>query len=747
MSEIILGGLVIAALIAYLAGKERNSAKKRRKAPVNKRHFEQTRYPGRMHRQPPAEKIEATWYGIDEEVNVQGYIITGGLIYVGEYLPDAGGYANDACLINPKLKVSPANPASSGDGMGYWSQYKNIPGKCRGAYLKWLADGRSAPNANIGYVFLFFYGLERRMLIDGQQGKVSDKERAEIVAEVNRLLRIYGENRSFRRYANHFLAMEWVVYQPNQPIPGYLDLNDSHCSQAFRLMLAKHVGVGAPIPADVAFQWLLLHPQFRLRASARRCLKEFKELFIHRYKQKFGDGLTVKPSKTPLRLHYLAASPSMLGVHLTFEFPDLPDPFMLVAPVKKFYFLAEVCTAELEPYSRCLGRKNNNPNPFAAFGLLPKEIMHLSLLLQNTRSHLAQICVNGTGLISMADLYESAGEKAPVRISKQALESLAVSVETIGFGMAPDIRFHNIKPAPDDKVAIFPGGHGMDFRPSQAYKTTGTILLLGAMVSQIDGDFSPKEEAVLQGLIHANDQLTKMEKTSLLAFLYWCLRTPQAPTGINKKLSEVSATEKSAISHILISVALADGRITPKKIKQLEKLYSSLGLDKKQVTTDIHTLTAKNSEPVTIAKRDTETAFTIPQPAAEKPNGFKLDEEMIRIRAEETDQVRGVLEEIFTPQDEEQPEEEISAPPPAENPLLALDQAHQDLFHRLLEKETWERKALHELCEEYGLMVDGAIEVLNEWAFDHANAPLIEDDELIFIDVPLAKEIANAQTT
>ena len=42
-------------------------------------------------------------------------------------------------------------------------------------------------------------------------------------------------------------------------------------------------------------------------------------------------------------------------------------------------------------------------------------------------------------------------------------------------------------------------------------------------------------------------------------------------------------------------------------------------------------------------------------------------------------------------------------------------------------------------------MVDGAMEVLNEWAFENANAPLIEDGEPIFVDLSLAKEIVDVQ--
>ena len=43
---------------------------------------------------------------------------------------------------------------------------------------------------------------------------------------------------------------------------------------------------------------------------------------------------------------------------------------------------------------------------------------------------------------------------------------------------------------------------------------------------------------------------------------------------------------------MLVGVALADGKIDPAEIKQLEKLYGQLGLDKAMVTSDIHSLSS-----------------------------------------------------------------------------------------------------------------------------------------------------------
>lgn len=685
----------------------------------------------------------AKWIGFNDSINVQGYEINNGLIYVGEKLLDNYGYDNDACLIHPKSKVSPAEPWEAGDDMGYWPKYTEIPKKCRGAYLKWLSTGRLEPETYIGYVFLFFYGLERRLLIDGQENKVTDSERNEIINEVRRLLTIYGENRSFRGYANNFLAMEWVLYQNDKPIPDYIDFNDRYCSEPFQVVLAKRVNEGNPITSDLALQWVTLHPEFGLRTPARRCANEFRILFKQRYTEKYGDGLIVKPNKTRLSLEYRAANSSLRG-NIKLNLEELPNPFILSGPVKKINALVEECTVKLEAYSRYLGRKDNNPKSMAAYALLPKELLSSLPSLKKAKASLLNLCDKGPTLIEVEKFYKACGEQTPLKMTKKDSETLAKFLEGIGVGLVPDIRFHHIKPISEGKIALFPKGHGIDFHPSKEYRTVGTILRLGAIVSQIDDDVALEEKSTLESIVKNNRELTQIEKDSLLAFLHWCLNTPQNSNGLKQRLTELNSTEKTAISHILISVVHADGRIDPREVKQLEKLYNTLGLGKEQVTSDLHLLA---SEPVTVAKRDADEKYSIPLGENEKEpsHGFNLDEELIRIREEETKKVKGVLESIFA-EDVEDDEADI-IPLQTISPIVAidtLDKVHQDLFHRLITQETWDRNAFHEICKELELMVDGAMEVINEWAFEHANAPLIDDGEPIYVDLELAKEITNA---
>jgi len=691
----------------------------------------------------------AKWWGPGEGVRVQGYSIADGMIYVGESLPDLSGRDNDACLIDPSLQVSPAEPWYGGDEVGDRPRYADMPPRCRGAYLKWLATGRSDSEANIGYVFLFFYGLERRLFVDGQNGLLSPSESAKIAQEINRLLMIYGGNRAFRGHAKRLLAMEWALYRGDQPVPDYLDFNDRYCLQPFQVVLARQVASGRPIPAEMALQWMTLHPEFGQKTPARRCAKEFKELFSIRYKRRFGDGLIVKPNKTPLELESRFANPSLDG-DLKLRVPDLPNPFILTAPLNRLKPLIEECTDDLEPYSRFLGRKDNDPNSLAALGLLPQDIKHLSPAINRARSLLTQLCSSGAGLVYVADLYRLFGDKPPQQIDKKESENLATLVEAIGFGIAPDVRFHDLKLNPDGKVVVFPNGYGADFRPSAVFLTLVTIIRLGALVSQTDDVLSDEEKAILQNLINETGELTQSERDSLHAFLQWCLDTPQGTVGIKQRLSEANPAEKAAIGRVLVAIAIADGTINPTEILHLEKLYTIIGLDKEQVRNDVNALAAARG-PLTVGLPDAEPTF--PSSAgptfdveSAKPDSFSLDKELIGIILEETRQVKILLTGIFADPEEEPAASDVALTALAsDNPLTLLDQAHQDLFHRLSQQETWERSSVEALCKELGLMADGAMEVLNEWSIKHASAPLIDDGDPIYVDTNLATEIVNVQ--
>ena len=121
----------------------------------------------------------------------------GGMIYVG--VPPTISYSGfrEKCraYIDPSLSVAREARDVAGTAMPYWPGYSSIPSECRATYLDWLADGASNQAYNAGYMFLYFYGLERRFFVDNP----ADAEKQLLLDEVRRLRELFPESHSAQR--------------------------------------------------------------------------------------------------------------------------------------------------------------------------------------------------------------------------------------------------------------------------------------------------------------------------------------------------------------------------------------------------------------------------------------------------------------------------------------------------------------------------------------------------------------------
>lgn len=680
-------------------------------------------------------KEPGKWILPGETVKVGNKSINGGYFYSGGYLKNLDGYGTEASLVDPSLKLNNTSPDYRGDDMGYWPTYNQISPQSRAAYIEWLASDRKDPEAYIGYVFLYFYGLERRILVDAAMGEVSETEIDALIGELQRLRTLYGDNRSFNGYATNLLSHAWALYKPDQQPDKSILLAKRDFTSVFKLQLAKAVDCGKPISSELALVWIKSHPEFSLRTPARRCEQEFDQLFAIRYKKKFGDGLVITPNKTKVQLEYYPASGSLRGSHGTKL--NLPDASRLKAPVKKLMTLAEACTVELKGYSRFIGKPENSRDSLAATAFLPTELAVQSSNSQfdQLKAWIASKIEIASGVVSTEELLSQLGEETPLRINKKEAVMLAVLVEKAGFGLSPDVRYHQAKPELNGNVVLFEKGHAEGFKPSHVFNQVGTILRLGAMVASIDGHIDETEIDLLENLILQDKQLKVDEKASLKAYLHWRLNTKVNMTGLKARLESISDREKTAISHILVSVALADGNVDPTEIKQLEKLYASLGLDKAMVSSDIHSLT---SHKVTT---DAKTEITNVQSDDTTTSGFTLNHELIKIHESETDDVKAILSSIFV---DEIPEEEpeVFEASTSISAIAGLDKDHTRFYEALITKDQWSPDEVKSLCEDFNLMMNGAIETLNDWAFENVDAPLIEDGSTVFVDLELVEEIA-----
>jgi hypothetical protein len=66
---------------------------------------------------------------------------------------------------------------------------------------------------------------------------------------------------------------------------------------------------------------------------------------------------------------------------------------------------------------------------------------------------------------------------------------------------------------------------------------------------------------------------------------------------------------------------------------------------------------------------------------------------------------------------------------------------HAALLSRLVARPEWSRADFETMTSELRLLPDGAIDNLNEAAFEHAGGPVLEGDDPIQVDITMAKEL------
>lgn len=670
------------------------------------------------------------WVSEYEKLTINGRQIPRGFFYYGGVLNTLSGYGIEPSLVDEKRQALTTSFKSGSDlytdeSLGYWPSYATLSKGCRGAYLDFLASDRSDPNVPIGYVFIYFYGFERRIIENKSNGSVSDQEFMAIFDEVLRLNRVFNANRSFRGYSANFMEL-MTLLRPVLLEHRSADIPETNNGLSFKVRLATTIANGLPVNADLALDWLKNTFEYSLKTPARRCEVEFKKLFQIRFQEKFGDGILVKPNKTKLTLSYHAASNGIHNVDLDLE--DLPDPSLLKAPINKLIPIAEQCTDELNSYSRYLGKADSSKEDIAAIMLLPKELANGSdsPIIGSFKQWAEQIIADHKGLTTVQDFWSHTGLPMPKVLNKKEVDLLTNLAAKAEIGIAPDQRFHLTKFKADGNIVLFYPGHGEFFESSKTFHQVMLALRLGAMVATIDGVVAADEESALRRIIEHDDKLSPTEKSSLFAYLTWRLNSPVNTAGLSARIEQLNETQIEFLKRFIVSIALADGKVDADEIKQIEKLYATLGLDKSLVASDIHHLTSA-----------TKGSISPQQDTGKTKDIFQLDEEILAMHESDTSDAKSMLESIFAVDDE--PESEPIAVVNSVN--RGLDTTHQALFEQLITKATWTRHEVHELCSKLKLMIDGAIETINEWAYEKVEAPVLDDDGDIYVDLEIVEEL------
>lgn len=703
-----------------------------------------------------------------------GYDIFGGFIYIGQYLPSAVGTIEPA-LINPALHLGSDQGDRSGHDLDPAPSYHLMSPDSRAAYLAWLAGGRRRADVPVGFVSLFFSGLERRVLVDSADDPAVRGELPAIAAEVRRLLaaRLPGGN-SFNAYASAFLGVLDLLCAPTwrpggsppSGAPPAPCLDRWPVPMALRVALAGFAVTGRPVPADWARSWAWYHPSLFPRTPQTRCAREFENLFAVRYTRQFAAGLVPQTAaRPPIRIGYSPASPGIDAVVL--DRPDLPDVLEEPKATRELGALVDSVTDALTPYSRWLARTPGGHGSLASTALLPADLLDqdpgpLRHLLTWANAHLDG---QSAAVIDASEFSAFWSTANPAGMSRDEATSLALILARVGLGVEPDVRFGGPALAPGPAVLFRLDREAAD-APSSGYLAATTMLHLAAAVAlATDGRSDPNDDAnAIITALAAEVRLSVTERSRLAARLRWLFASGAAMPRPDGRISALTATEREAAGHLLVSVATAGPVLAPETVTALTKAYRLLGLDPDLVYRRLHERSvgqggaqpteqgprsadgpvvvrrgragpAGHQLPRTAPGSGAASAEVTPGDRADAASGVQLSHEVITLKMTESAAVSTLLASIFT--DEELSEAAPAAPcdEVGQGFRGGLDQAHSRLLGELATRSSWSRADFADLAAKHGVMPSAAMDVINEVALETAGEPVVEgDDELTVND-------------
>ncbi|WP_211207853.1 TerB N-terminal domain-containing protein [Gracilimonas tropica] len=690
-----------------------------------------------------SDKPDKFWRPKSEQVEVNGYSFPKGFVYVGNNLSSVSknyyGSNIEPALIDTTKRIDKINPDLEGDSLSYWPSYQSITPQARAAYLHWLEQGLDTADVPIGYVFLYFYGIERRILNDSQISELAKSEIPELVAEVKRLLSIYGGNNSFSRYANSLVEFVELSQNAKQSFLESLSKEDLdyenyvhqyEYSLNFKMGLAYFALKDIPLPAEWALKWGIIN-NHSIRTPARRCKDKFQILFKKKYKDLYEEGIKLKPNKTYIKTSYRTASRSFGNNNFNAK-TNIPDITALSSPLNKIRALIDECTELLDPYSRHLGRNPDDKNSIDALSKLPDVLINevndskVETIINKLDSALEE---NEYTLIESSfftDLWEIDGVN---KFRKKEAISIAQIMQGFGFGIEPDIRFGYHKIDKEGKIAVFNiDKENTPKKPTKEYKLVLPIIHMTALVGLADGIFKPEEEKHFEEYIESLLYLSDQEKKRINGYLYWLKSAEVNVAHLKSKIERLADSDKTKIIEYLISLAWADHHIHPDEVSMLQKVADMFGIDESKVLKKLYDLQhGEEDELVEVTTKSNSNGHKIPK---EKQSSGLLNEELLQARIDQTNEVQSILSDVFEEEDDESTKNiESSNEEDDFTSYLGLDKQHSQLVGKLISKEVWTQDEFDRLCSEIGLMPNGAIEIINEKSFDKH-----EDDLLLLYE-------------
>lgn len=704
-------------------------------------------------------QAELVWYAAGQPVTIDGITIPDGMVYVSTGELQWPGEPSALDLTQPIASVA-EDPVV---GLGYYPSFLAITPAQRRTYLEWLASGRSDadPGAReLGYVFLFFYGIERRILLDG------DLQPA-LLEEVLRLLQLYGpahRSRSLRNYSLQLLHFTgWRLGQESYRAfwPQLLDLDgDRPDEDALQFVLANLHQRREVMDWTVAYRLALIDEDSRKSAVVSRTREKFWELFRQRFEEKFPGGMPLGAAKQLATVEYRPASGSLLSAcHQASGTRRLHERIPNVLGFRRqFRALPEIwnrCIDDLAGYSRALGsKKAGDAAKIATWLALPPELRagEAHPLRESFDGLVAGAPREGDLVfIPSGQLASLAGVEERARLTQGQSKQVADLAGQLGWQIAPDPRQSGLPLAWSQEIALRPATLG-DGAPAHL---AGAIRLLhlAVMLAAADGVIEDEELATFENL--AKPDLPREADWAHVRDAAAALRrdTNVAVRCLPQLAKLIPAERREPVLRSLAHIAAADREISLAEIKLLRRIARAFDLAPTAVDSMLEGDGAFREVTVATADKGAKGERIPPRPAATGA-ALSLDSERIRALTEETRQVIAMLSEVMAEEEhtgvkvesksaaEATPEPAVA---PADAPWIeGLAERYRPVIAAVVAHDEIDLDDFEGICKRQHLLPADVLDAVNAWSDEAFGDFLLERGENVRVFRSLLPEMAAA---
>ena len=702
------------------------------------------------------------WLGRGAVLQVKGFEIGDPLTYAG---PRAG-YLQQRALDPSQIdRALPVKESTAAEPLPYWPSYDQLSPQQRYLYLSWLAFGRQSLPVEDGYLFIYYYGLERRALID-------QADHGLVISEILRLKQIHaaksGGRGSFQNYSSGLL---WYLVARHtrglrvEYLKALVRATKVWTEDSLAAALAWFVDQEHPLRPWMAYVVAEQSPNSQRSIVVQRVGDEFRQLFVKRYEAEFGRGMILKKAKRNRAYAYRPASAALQTVTI-----DIANALGLPSQFGRLSEIWNDCLAELRKLSSVLRDGRPEQLTAEAWEAMPADLRAgvehplASSLFDLLVSHTDDV---GNTFVSAGQVAALLGVEQRPKLTIGQSKDLVATAQHAGFAIEPDARLSGRAYAWDELLVAFPQAYEgeADYR---RYGGAACVLRLGIEIAEADGRVQEEELTRIMGQIQTGFQLNDHERRRLEALRTLLLKTGVDVTGLGKRLQAVMTVEgRQALGRLLVAVAGIDGVITKGELAALRRCYRALDLPPTLLESTIAELApAADEAPVSVAPgRPAAPGERIPAPPEA---GVRLDRLRIMQIMEETRSVSVMLAEAMNLEmvvpGAEQPGATVAstfthveatatlAPALVAQPTSDATPApsgvparYATLFAALVNKTRWLRTDADALARQHDEMLAGAIEAINDWAVERVGAPLLyEDGDSLVIEDGLLKELGAA---